>query len=732
MDSSLPVPMEDTIQALIDYLVSPLLPIKASLLLSSSLSKQRSLAQQMHAVVLLYNYYHRKQFPDLEFLGFESFCKVAVNCKPSLMAFMQFMQRCDKSGESDKQFSITEEMVMDACNICTELDASKDAPNIEGWPVSKVAVFVVDSVRMNCLLQFSSKTQGVWSLIEKDLNSPSYKSEVVSETCSVGRKKSALTKLSADEPTAGEAALKQLAFSAVKEKTGIDSTYLTVLESHLVYSLSKGKTTARFYLMQCSKPIDEEVTQVPIKDAIGSMKGPLVSKRLDAFAVTSVIEYFHLLPYSGILSDWLSRETTAISSKPSPKTNEPCTNEGNGTSDKFDPVRQIAETPASKTRKFNTRTVNVKENGYCSTDGSLGAVFSPELIEDRSSFDNSGQLCSSRDTINNVKDMNVERRKKTVTQKGPKPIENGIKYQAGRSDSVKKLYNADGTGIKAMARDEVMFHNGSSPGYTPLVPSPTNSQTLDKQVVLASKENDLQQSGLLPLKREQELAEVIDSTKKPCYTDRTSVSSMRRNEDVLFQNGASTGCVALVPSTNNSKNLDKVQAVLALKENDLQQSALLALKKKRDDLCHQHRLLEDEIALCEKNIQTIIGGEDDFLLKLETIIEACNAACSKGTSRTLCGEGSPQYCKKKTSSEAVLISQNPCQELDEICAANNWILPRYSVLLSDGGFLAKVIIQGVEQVLSDGGDLRNNPREARESAATYMLSKLSSMASQPQ
>lgn len=183
----------------------------------------------MHAVVLLYNYYHRKQFPGLEFLGFDSFCKVAVNARPSLLAYMKFMQRCnDEAGELDTQLSITEEMVMSACNICRELDASRDAPSMEKWPVFKVAVFVVDSTKMNCLLQFSSKTQGVWSLIEKDIDTRHYNMEALSETNNTDIKKRSAASASRNALAASEAALRQLAFSAVKEETGFICSKISI------------------------------------------------------------------------------------------------------------------------------------------------------------------------------------------------------------------------------------------------------------------------------------------------------------------------------------------------------------------------------------------------------------------------------------------------------------------------------------------------------------------------
>lgn len=49
--------------------------------------------------------------------------------------------------------------------------------------------------------------------------------------------------------------------------TGINGSDLLVLESHVVYSLSKEKTSVYFYIMQCSQTISEGL-QVPIKDVI--------------------------------------------------------------------------------------------------------------------------------------------------------------------------------------------------------------------------------------------------------------------------------------------------------------------------------------------------------------------------------------------------------------------------------------------------------------------------------
>lgn len=181
--------------------------------------------RQMQAVVLLYNYYHRRQFPQLEFLGFESFCKSASIAKPALLNYMKFMHNCNGGlADLEKQLSITEKMVMDGCSISAALDASKSAPDMEKWPISKVAVFLINPTKETCLLQFSSVTKGVWSLVEKELGSPG---EVVVGGKQLKKHTSAEKKTangSLDKPCEDE--LQRLAFSEVEYITGEFSFWL--------------------------------------------------------------------------------------------------------------------------------------------------------------------------------------------------------------------------------------------------------------------------------------------------------------------------------------------------------------------------------------------------------------------------------------------------------------------------------------------------------------------------
>ena len=181
----------------------------------------------MHAVVLLYNYYHRKQNPELEFVAFSEFCKLIVDLRPALMPYMKFTQKPVDLVDVEQQLSLTEKAIVSSYDICTLLDASKSVPNIEGWPISKVAVLLVNS-KENCFLHFGSITDGVWSLIEKYVDTSNKVSEVttsskISEVTSViktYKKRRVVKKPSRNGSNVDEDRILQVGYSAVKEAAG--------------------------------------------------------------------------------------------------------------------------------------------------------------------------------------------------------------------------------------------------------------------------------------------------------------------------------------------------------------------------------------------------------------------------------------------------------------------------------------------------------------------------------
>ncbi|KAF7151656.1 hypothetical protein RHSIM_Rhsim02G0076700 [Rhododendron simsii] len=709
-------PVEDVVQALLEYLVAPLLPLKSSGHQVPSLAQQQSVAKQVHAAVLLYNYYHRKQQADIEYLGFESFCKLAVTLKPQLMGYMKLMHRSDYAELDDleERLSVTEKAIMSACDISLALDASKDAPCIEGWPVSKVAVLVTDSSKDHCLLQFSSITHGVWSVIEKDYDLSSVSSERTVEGQYVYKRKRNTKKSLRNETNSDEADFRKLVISAVKEVTGvvsfnhlaalkvvchrkvpeganlqvgqgINESDLVVLESHVVYSLSKEKTSVYFYIVQCSQAISEDL-QVPIKDVIDSLRGSLVRKSSFNWIVTPVVEYFHVLPYAGILTHWFSRKVFSndLQGLRPVSQNGIINSEG---------VKNLCDKEVIEDRNDSNATESVNKKASGTTT---------ECLKERDE-NGSGKICLA-DSFIGPQNMEID---ESSTVSLPNENENLSMCNVIEVDHHQK-------GITSFADNDI---DAKTSGLNSVKVKVEMDDSMTKLcVAVVGNEN-------------------IDSGNKTC-----SVISSVQDELPI-------GDCALGPIQLSSKYLQKLHCALATKENVLTQTALRVLLRKRYKLACQLRNLEDEIAVNERNIRTILdGSEHDLAAKIEAIVDSCDDVCLKSdygtqdrTSQQFEDEGSSEYRRKKRLSEAVLSLRNPCQacfgfifELDDICYENNWTLPTYHVLPTEGGFHANITVKGVDFECSGGSDLHSIPRLARESAASQLLAKLRSMAVQSQ
>lgn len=160
----------------------------------------------MHAVVLLYNYHHRKQKPELVFLEFVDFCKLAIVIRPPLIAFMKLMKGCtlQELNEIEDLLSVTEKAIKDACDIARGLDASRDVPNMEGWPISKVAVVLIDSKKENCMF------------LEKELNESS-----ITAKMSMGNEVGNKRKRDDLKLSTCNTEFLQLGYDAVKDVTGM-------------------------------------------------------------------------------------------------------------------------------------------------------------------------------------------------------------------------------------------------------------------------------------------------------------------------------------------------------------------------------------------------------------------------------------------------------------------------------------------------------------------------------
>ncbi|KAL5071791.1 hypothetical protein RYX36_022678 [Vicia faba] len=63
----------DAVREFLEQLVDPMLQEKASTSDDPPLSQQQRVAKQVHSIVLLYNYYHKKQHPELALVAFKEF-----------------------------------------------------------------------------------------------------------------------------------------------------------------------------------------------------------------------------------------------------------------------------------------------------------------------------------------------------------------------------------------------------------------------------------------------------------------------------------------------------------------------------------------------------------------------------------------------------------------------------------------------------------------------------------
>ncbi|KAG1327594.1 hypothetical protein COCNU_01G015280 [Cocos nucifera] len=395
-ESAAVVPMEDTIDALMDYLVAPLLPLRVSSQEAPTDDQQEAVARQIHAVVLLYNYYHRKQFRQLEFLAFETFCKAASVAKPSLLTYLKYMHKYDDgSGNLNKQLSITEKKIMDACNISKALDASNNAPNIEGWPIFKVAVFLIGHTKEKCLLQFGCITQGVWSLFEQELEEPTDNQVAGTQMNNNVSKNKEIAIRRSNGSHENDYVLQQLAFSMVEKKAGINRANICILERHLVYSLSQEKTATRLYIMKYTETVSEEVRELHIKDVISSLKGPLVRSALTP-EVTPVVEHYNLLPYVDILSDWLNRLPTAEDPKNNNKSDW-----GEKTLDKMGNTEN--ETIMKNENRTSSEFGSLKSARRAKANACILSVEADKLstIEDQVASDKSSQNGQTVDMLSN-------------------------------------------------------------------------------------------------------------------------------------------------------------------------------------------------------------------------------------------------------------------------------------------------------------------------------------------
>ncbi|CAH1439242.1 unnamed protein product [Lactuca virosa] len=688
-------PTEETVEALMEYLVGPLLPLKHSDTAKDtpSQSQQKSVAKQVHAAAVLYNYYHLNQHQEKEFLKFDQFCNLAIMFKPSILQHMKYMTQSNRPtiNEPENQLSLTEKAIMDACTISeTLLHASSNISNmIKEWPVTKVAIFLIDSKKENCFLQFDN---GVWSVIEKDLYCE--ESGIENEGKKGKKRKLSLMRKYDEE---GEDELQKVAFSAVKEIAGINSE-LKVLEDHVVYSLSQAKTATHFYILQSTQSISEDKL-VPIQDAISSLHGPVVKKISGSWVITPVVEYYYLLPYAEIISKWFKRS--------------------NGLTDQM-------EEGTADSKKFQGSQKSTEKQGGQSNRQIKSKMESKSIHISNSNKKDEDTVTKTRNISN--KDMKTPTFE-PINEAMKTENSNGKKTMSVESDCSKQKEEVNGScGVKSNDSSTESYNNNNNNITKPIV-------CLQKEIQNA-KMHSTTPTPLKVYHHEKRTTPTNAISIKDNVKNLKNMSIINECKDKRVDGEKKSGIVSVCEDKSRMLKVDadvakteplgNFQFIVDAKRSELSEAALRALFNKRQKLSNQQRNIEDELSLCEKKIQAIMeGGIGDCLgLKLEAVIDCCNEICQQGNMQIQ----DMKVGRSLPLSEAQLTLRKACEELDDICLSNSWMLPTYHMSRSDGGFVANVSVKGSDFECSGVSGMQQSIREARNSAATHVITKLQQMA----
>ncbi|KAG1363706.1 hypothetical protein COCNU_11G005330 [Cocos nucifera] len=573
---------------------------------------------------------------------------------------------------------------MDACNISEALDASNNAPNVEGWPICKVAVFLINHTKERCLLQFGSLTQGVWSLLEQELEEPIDNQVGGTQMNKNASKNRRIASGCSDGSSDNDYVLQQLAFSILEQKAGISRATCCILEHHSAYSLSQKKTTTRLYIMKYTEAVSEELREINIKDVISSLRGPLLKK---AFApeVTPVVEHYNLLPYADILSDWLNREALHDGSLHLPTlqadVNKKCPLLSDRLSIVEDPETDNksdwGEQTVDKMSNTKNETITKNQNSASSRSGPIQAASRPKSnshilsMEPDKSPKMEDEVVSDK-SLQNEQTMDMlshkSRIRKAVTNSvatdGPNMSGSFTVVCRPHNDTVTSSLNQN---QQPLVNKEDMWREND------ILYSPT----------IKRKKNNIQDTADVTLHGCNEKENMADST-KPCTTKGIDGELLGKTDT-----GDSVQCrkasfdLPLVPLQINMENQAAFQLVASKKE-----SSLRVLQKRRDDLELDDICCENSWTLPRYSVLPSIS--DDIIGLLDTDMPRS-------------------------------LNLNVCLHLNEELA-----------MPSAGRFQASVTVKGMDFECTVDGDLKSNPCEARESAATNMLSRLRIMAGQAQ
>ncbi|TVU21226.1 hypothetical protein EJB05_30851, partial [Eragrostis curvula] len=525
---------------------------------------------RVHAMVLLYNYYHRKHFPHLAFTDPKQFTLAAGD---ALLVYL-------KHGGGDAEASVTDKAFEDACGIAKALDAKEDSPQTSMWPISKVAVLLVDPTGKKCLIDYASVTKGVWSILEKDITAASGKS------CSIDIDLSAPGASHEIELNSEPYKLQQAAYSEVERKTGMKGASLHFLEEHLVYSLSKKETTAKLFVLQYQNIVDSDLKEIPIEDLISRMSGPIFRNEACP-ETTSVVDYYHILPYKEVLLNLLNRERS-LDSSPSILNKQPLRR---GRPKKDESLKEREANSKSIIKDTTTSASDSKKNKSMKEVGNSGAN-------------------------KNRNDNNLNRQRKSEALKASPKKGNGS-LSSPDAETLKLVSNAanaeeESGGLVNMETSGQMDKNKSRGGF----------DNLQTDVHLDKKETGKH------------------SVSKNIAVDTIEVKAPEG--DPIVKTHASENQIVKDVEISGSINVDMIDQMYA---------SLQSLQKMRNDIVREHCMLGDRSAQVDMDIQTILteGKMTPRVISILQKYEENSSNVVKVASSTSYGEGSQTTKMKRKS-----------------------------------------------------------------------------------
>ncbi|KAG8057392.1 hypothetical protein GUJ93_ZPchr0002g25186 [Zizania palustris] len=621
----------------------------------------------VHMSVILYNYYHRKQFPHLPFVDAKRFLECSsLTVGETLLAYSNMVHKHEKSSGEAEALSLTDKAALDACKIAEALDATKDSPDMAMWPISKVAVLLLDLTRKRCLIENGFVNKGVRAFLEKGIGS-----SIIDEHNSLQPGGQNLKNNVAPHPLDGPYSLQKLAFSEVERRTGIARSSLRLLDEHLAYSLTKRATTTKLFIVQYEQTAKGNFVEMPLEELINSITGPIVQKHPYP-TTTCVVDLYHILPYKDVLFDCLHRQWP------------------------FDSSLSISKEQAQP---------NVIRSAHSEID--------ENLKEQEANSKSKMQKSSTKGSTQKKNKQEV----KAEASNGKKTYSSTNKSTKSNSKRKSEVFRTTAAECAVGWDNERSGIKNELPSVVDVKPVKFLTNSVKEEETAATREGSVDIIAGVQMEKK--------STKKHslCINVSQDVALVKAPDVALVIKNSALKMQSVEESEKSGG--------ITMDRNNQMYASWKSLLLKRDELHRKQRIIEDESVQCDMDIQRILSEGDitpeAMLLVLQKYEDGDNSSdTAEIVDSSHSGYGYPTLTMKRKKLTVETLLRNKCQELDEVCRENNWTLPRYKVnpSLANGMYQANVDVTCLEFNLIAYGDPKMTAREARDSAAANMIHEL--------